>query len=251
MAYRIKMGLRLFNCLLSRNGKSLEILIAELNDAADSLDRTRKTAKFATMTGGTTGAVGGVLTVAGLALAPMTLGASLVVSAVGVGVATAGGLTGASAALSNKVNRNQDRKNVERIALEYWDEIFDIERCLRFLRMAMGWLGQQDSSRLRATDEETVALARLAVVVSANSSSVQAADQSLEILWQFSEDIDDFFSAGEPQKIKKDAARPFAARIRSLAQQLQEELMSLMRIREILTLAASTTGVFEDHSHHS
>ncbi|CAF97017.1 unnamed protein product, partial [Tetraodon nigroviridis] len=44
-------------------------------------------------------AVGGVTAVAGLVLAPFTFGASLVMTAVGVGVATAGGITSASAAI--------------------------------------------------------------------------------------------------------------------------------------------------------
>ncbi|KAJ8254391.1 hypothetical protein COCON_G00210030 [Conger conger] len=247
-AYRIKMGLRLFDCLLSRNGQSLQDLLTELDAAADGLDKTRKKAKMVTMTGGTTGAVGGVLTVAGLALAPMTLGASLVVSAVGVGVATAGGLTGASAAFSSKVSRNLDRKNVERIVLDFWDEVFDIERCLQFVNAAMEWLGRQDPARLTAADGETGAVVRLATVARSNRSSIQTADQSLEILWQFSQDIDDFFASGEAQKLKKGTEKQFAERIRSLAQQLREGLDSLMRIREILSLAASTTGVYEDLS---
>ncbi|XP_064172095.1 uncharacterized protein LOC135243899 isoform X3 [Anguilla rostrata] len=245
-AYRIKMGLRLFNCLLSKNSESLQNRITELYTTADNLDKARKRAKIATMTGGTTGTVGGVAVVAGLVLAPLTLGASLVVSAVGVGVATAGGLTGASAALTNKVNSNLDRKRVEKIVLDYWDEVSDIERCLHFVCLGMGWLGQQDASRLRVADEETVAVARLAEVARGNSSSIQTACQSLEILQKFSLDMDDFFTNGESQKVKKGTETKFADKIRSLAQQLQDGLDSLMTIRENLTLAASTIGVYEE-----
>ncbi len=44
---------------------------------------------------------------AGVILSPFTLGASLALTAVGVGVATAGGITGASAAIANKVTRHE------------------------------------------------------------------------------------------------------------------------------------------------
>lgn len=56
--------------------------------------------------------MGGVTAIAGLALAPFTFGASLVITAVGVGVATAGGIASASAAISDNVNNMHDRKKV-------------------------------------------------------------------------------------------------------------------------------------------
>lgn len=68
--------------------------------------------------------MGGVTAIAGLALAPFTFGASLVITAIGVGVATAGGITSASAAISDNVNNMQDQKKVsccfiKRSAVDY------------------------------------------------------------------------------------------------------------------------------------
>lgn len=79
---------------------------------AEDISDFHQKAKIAGITGGTTTAVGGVTAIAGLALAPFTLGASLLVTAVGVGVAAAGGITSASAAISDNVNNMQDRKRV-------------------------------------------------------------------------------------------------------------------------------------------
>jgi len=86
--------------------------IIRLHAIADDISEFHQKAKIAGITGGTTTAVGGVTAIAGLALAPFTLGVSLVITAVGVGVATAGGITSASAAISDNVNNIQDRKKV-------------------------------------------------------------------------------------------------------------------------------------------
>lgn len=86
--------------------------VITLHAIADDISNFHQKAKIAGITGGTTTAVGGVTAIAGLALAPFTFGASLVITAVGVGVATAGGITSASAAISDNVNNMHDRKKV-------------------------------------------------------------------------------------------------------------------------------------------
>lgn len=62
-----------------------------------------KGTKIAGITGGATSIAGGVAAAAGVILSPFTMGASLALTAVGVGVAAAGGITGASAAIAHKV----------------------------------------------------------------------------------------------------------------------------------------------------
>ena len=52
-----------------------------------------KGTKIAGITGGTTTALGGVAAAAGVILCPLTLGASLALTVVGVGMAAAGGVT--------------------------------------------------------------------------------------------------------------------------------------------------------------
>ena len=112
LAEKVQRGLRVFNKVFTERAEVLWQSIIMLHTIADDISEFHQKAKIAGITGGTTTAVGGVTAIAGLALAPFTFGASLVITAVGVGVATAGGITSASAAISDNVNNTQDRKKV-------------------------------------------------------------------------------------------------------------------------------------------
>ena len=68
--------------------------------------------KVAGISGGTTAVLGGLAAGAGILLAPLTLGASLAITVAGVGVATVGGLTGASAAIANKVRLSPEGRHL-------------------------------------------------------------------------------------------------------------------------------------------
>lgn len=112
MADKVHRGLRVFNKVFTERAEVLWQSTVALHSIADNINNFHHKAKIAGITGGTTTAVGGVTAIAGLALAPFTLGASLIVTAVGVGVATAGGIASASAAISDNVNNMNDRKKV-------------------------------------------------------------------------------------------------------------------------------------------
>lgn len=112
LADKVQRGLRVFNKVFMERAEVLWQSVITLHAIADKISDFHQKAKIAGITGGTTTAVGGVTAIAGLALAPFTFGASLVITAVGVGVATAGGITSASAAISDNVNNMHDRKKV-------------------------------------------------------------------------------------------------------------------------------------------
>lgn len=112
MADKVHRGLRVFNKVFTERAEVLWQYIITLHAIADDINNFHHKAKIAGITGGTTTAVGSVAAITGLALAPFTLGVSLLVTAVGVGVATAGGITSASAAISDNVNNMQDQKKV-------------------------------------------------------------------------------------------------------------------------------------------
>ncbi|KAG9465319.1 hypothetical protein GDO78_018510, partial [Eleutherodactylus coqui] len=82
---------------------------------AKDLDILHRGATIASVAGSSFGIAGGITTLAGLALAPVTLGASLVVTAIGVGVAAGGGIAGASASISNIVNTRRKCSEAENI----------------------------------------------------------------------------------------------------------------------------------------
>ncbi|XP_075056624.1 apolipoprotein L3-like [Mixophyes fleayi] len=97
----------------------IEKCIAELLGIADEIDTFHKGATIASVTGSTFGIAGGVATIAGLALAPFTLGLSMVVSGVGIGVAVAGGVTGAAASIADTVNIKNKCQRADEIVAEF------------------------------------------------------------------------------------------------------------------------------------
>lgn len=114
MADKVHRGLRLFNRMFTERAEVLWQYVLKLHAIADNTSNFHHKAKIAGITGGTTTALGSVTAIAGLALIPLTFGASVIITAVGVGVATAGGLTTASASISDNVNNMHDRKKVSR-----------------------------------------------------------------------------------------------------------------------------------------
>ncbi|KAG9468676.1 hypothetical protein GDO78_022183 [Eleutherodactylus coqui] len=83
----------------------------KLLEIAEDLDTFHRGATIASVTGSSVGLAGGITTIAGLALAPVTFGAPLIVSGIGVAAAVAGGVTGASPSIADSVNmKNKCRK---------------------------------------------------------------------------------------------------------------------------------------------
>ncbi|KAK6471486.1 apolipoprotein L3-like, partial [Huso huso] len=93
----------------------IEKYIKELLGIADKLDKVNMDCAIAKTTGSCASAVGGILTIVGLALSPVTLGASAIVSAVGIGVGVAGGATNAGTTITKFVKDRNDNKKVDRI----------------------------------------------------------------------------------------------------------------------------------------
>ncbi|KAM3930006.1 apolipoprotein L4-like [Leptodactylus fuscus] len=92
--------------------------ITEMTTIADELDNFHRGATIASVTGSSVGVAGGITTIVGLALAPFTLGASLIVSGVGLGVAIAGGVTGAGASIADTVNIKTKCNRIQEIVNE-------------------------------------------------------------------------------------------------------------------------------------
>ncbi|XP_072232300.1 uncharacterized protein [Leuresthes tenuis] len=238
LADKVHRGLRLFNKVFMERAEVLWQSIILLHTIADDISEFHQKAKIAGITGGTTTAVGGVTAIAGLALAPFTFGASLVITAVGVGVATAGGITSASAAISDNVNNMQDRKKVEAVLKEYEGHLLDIGKILHFanqglfklrghpflrsgtqhysedweVRMAVQMIGQVDSSVMRATELTDTAV-----------SSLQGLFKGM----------DKYFTK-DTRELKKGCKKEIVAQIRDVANVLNENIVELNTIREDL-----------------
>lgn len=134
-ADRVYMAAKLFVRLFNQRGASLQQIILELLAVADSADQFHKKTLQAAVGGGVASVAGSVATITGLILAPFTFGASIIVTAVGIGVATAGSLTSATANITDSVHSNMDRKKVEKMIQDYQEKIKDIRECLDFVQV--------------------------------------------------------------------------------------------------------------------
>lgn len=258
-ADKVRKGIRVFNKLFSERAESLWKHVIDLYTIADSLDKFNKNTKIAQITGGSTSAVGGIATIAGLALAPVTMGTSLIVTAVGLGVATAGGLTSAGAGISNQVNNSMDRKKVEKLVEDYQEKILDLNKCLKFIQQGIENLRKFDLIKMKkqaynrdfpvlsSSFYEDGAMAGKAILSNANeimrvvqiahvagssaARAVQVASMATGVLTGLFVGLDIYFVAKDSKELKKGAKSEFAAKIRDVATQLHDGLVELNRIR--------------------
>lgn len=269
-AEKVQKGIHVFNKLFSERAEGLWQHVIDLHAIADGLDRFNKKTKIAQITGGSTSAVGGVATITGLILAPFTMGTSLIVTAVGLGVAMAGGLTSASAGITSTVNNSLDRKKVERIVEDYQAKMGDLNKCMKFIKQGITNLRKFNLNKMKkhvynrdfpCFDNlyEDGAMAGKAILTNANeimrvmqianvagttaARAVQIASISTGVLTGLFVGMDIYFVAKDSHELKNGAKSEFAAKIREVAEQLQEGLMELNIIRDELRM---TTTVKED-----
>ncbi|XP_034009133.1 altered inheritance of mitochondria protein 21-like isoform X7 [Trematomus bernacchii] len=261
-ADKVQKGIRVFNKLFSERAETLWQHVIDLNSIADGLDKFNKNTKIAQITGGSTSAIGGVATITGLALAPVTFGVSLIITAVGLGVATAGGLTSAGAGISNQVNNSQDRKKVEKIVNDYVEKMVDLNKCLKFIKQGIENMKRFDLIKMKENTYnrdfpvlsksiyEDGAMAGKAILISANeimrvvqianvagstaARAVQIASMATGVLTGLFVGMDIYFVAKDSKELKKGAKSEFAAKIREVATQLHDGLVELNTIREEL-----------------
>lgn len=84
--------------------RELEESIAKLRELADKIDKVHRSCTISSVVANSAGAVSGVLTVLGLALAPMTAGISLGLSATGLGLGAAAAVTSVSTSIVEHVS---------------------------------------------------------------------------------------------------------------------------------------------------
>ncbi|KAK7144114.1 hypothetical protein R3I94_010520 [Phoxinus phoxinus] len=223
---RFKNALKRYVSRLPFCANSLQRQISELEAVAAALDKTHKGTRIARITGGAGGAVGGVAFVAGVLLAPATMGASLAVAAVGLGAVAAGGATGASAAITDKVKTDQVRKKVESILKEYQKEMSDIEVYLKEI--------SSEKEKLKGVRVKSAEIVRLEEIAGGTSVALSVMNKSSGVVQGFALGMDFFFTDNNSQKLKKEAKTKFAQQICDVAGEIQAGLTELMDMRDKL-----------------
>ncbi|KAL6466350.1 hypothetical protein MHYP_G00241540, partial [Metynnis hypsauchen] len=115
----------------------LQALINKLTETTDHLEKSHRSATVGSLSGGVIGAAGGITSIVGVILAPFTLGASLIVTGVGVGVAVAGGVTGAASNITDMVQKKKSRKEIEEILKTFQSRISPIIDCLKDIEVLL------------------------------------------------------------------------------------------------------------------
>ncbi|KAG9330883.1 hypothetical protein JZ751_021825, partial [Albula glossodonta] len=244
-------------CPLQR-GASLQQRILELLSLADAADSFHKRTVTASVGGGVASVAGSVTTITGLILAPFTFGTSIIVTAVGIGVATAGGLTSASANITDTVHSNTDRKKVESMIEQYQEEMKDIRECLEFVQEGMTALeqwnfeqykesvskqamnqnvrhvmkeGGRAGKALMVNTESLISTVQVFSVAGGAAKAAQAISVTTGVMSGLFLALDLFFLAKDSNELRKGAKTQFAAKIREVCKELQEGLLELNRIK--------------------
>ncbi|XP_060720304.1 uncharacterized protein si:cabz01007807.1 isoform X2 [Tachysurus vachellii] len=237
IAEKVHQGLRVFYKVFTEHAEVLYQHVLRLYTISDDISNYHRRAKIANITGGTTTAVGGVAAITGLALAPVTFGASLIVSAVGLGVATAGGITAASASISDNVHDMNDRKKIEVVVQDYETRLAELRRSLRFV--AEGVRRMRFHPLLRRNNyyagdwEVRRALQTISLVGDPVEHAEDIVEKSTVALKSVCKGIDSYFSK-DLKELKKGCKKEVTMQVNMLAKLLHEDLVMLNSMREQL-----------------
>ncbi|XP_047199718.1 uncharacterized protein LOC118123370 isoform X1 [Hippoglossus stenolepis] len=112
-----------------RQDRMLEFL-NDLEEGAIQLDRMNMGAKISSVVGSSVGAVGGVLSIVGLALIPVTAGVSLALTMTGIGMGITSGVNSAVTTVTEiGVNRTQQNKARE-VFQKFMEDVQSLQECL-------------------------------------------------------------------------------------------------------------------------
>ncbi|XP_014882655.1 apolipoprotein L6-like isoform X2 [Poecilia latipinna] len=238
LADKVERGLRLFNKVFTEQAEALWESIISLHALADDINEFHHKAKIAGISGGTTTAVGTVAAITGLALAPVTFGASLLVAAVGVGVATAGGITSASAAISDNVNNKNERKKIEGLLQEYEERMLEISNILHFVNKGLSKLRghpflRSGTQHYSQDWEIRKAVQMISIVDSPVMRATEMTDDAVGSLQGLFKGMDTYF-VNETRELKKGYRKEIVSVIRQVANVLNDCIVGLNAIREDL-----------------
>ncbi|KAK1159447.1 apolipoprotein L5-like [Acipenser oxyrinchus oxyrinchus] len=107
--------LKEFVQMYEKKKQEIEEHLTQLSEIADGLDKVDRDCTIAKTTGSSAGVVGGVLTIVGIGLAPVTFGVSLGLSIAGTVTAVAGAITSGGAQIGKHVSDGNDNKRVTEI----------------------------------------------------------------------------------------------------------------------------------------
>ncbi|XP_051569278.1 uncharacterized protein LOC127449776 [Myxocyprinus asiaticus] len=116
--------------LFSQRRSRMEQFLSDLEESAVQLDRMKMGASISTVAGSSVGVAGGILSIVGLALAPVTAGVSLALTLTGVGLGVTSGVNSLVTGITEAAVNNHHGKNAQSIFQRYMDDVQKIVDCL-------------------------------------------------------------------------------------------------------------------------
>uniref|UniRef100_A0A8C1RA99 Apolipoprotein L3 n=1 Tax=Cyprinus carpio TaxID=7962 RepID=A0A8C1RA99_CYPCA len=114
-----------------------KVSLKVLEELADGLGTVYYNATVGSLTGGVVGLAGGITSIVGLILTPFTLGASLIVTGVGIGVAVAGGVASGVSNVTKMVKQHSNHQKVKMIIAELQEKITSTICCIQIIQTAV------------------------------------------------------------------------------------------------------------------
>ncbi|ROL28023.1 Apolipoprotein L3 [Anabarilius grahami] len=116
--------------LFSKCHSRMEKFLSDLEESAVQLDKMKMGASISTVAGSSVGIAGGVLSIVGLALAPVTAGVSLALTLTGVGLGVTSGVNSVVTGITEAAVNSHHGKNAQNIFQRYMDDVGKILDCL-------------------------------------------------------------------------------------------------------------------------
>ncbi|MCI4385504.1 hypothetical protein PGIGA_G00051150 [Pangasianodon gigas] len=120
-----------------RHSRMLEFL-SDLEKAAVELDKMKKGSNISTVAGSSVGIAGGVLSIVGLALAPVTAGVSLALTLTGVGLGVTSGVNGIVTGITEMAVNSHHGKNANNIFIRFMEDVQKILDCMEDVASSEG-----------------------------------------------------------------------------------------------------------------
>ncbi|XP_051999513.1 apolipoprotein L3-like [Xyrauchen texanus] len=258
---RVFMATKLFVYLLNQREVSLQQRILDLLALADAADNFHKKTVTASVGGGVASVAGSITTITGLVMAPFTFGTSLIVTAMGIGAATAGGVASVSANITDIVHSNSDRKKVEKMIQDYQHEMKDIKESLDFIQAGMETLkewnferymdsiskralnqnmkhvlkeGDRNGKALLINFENLINTVQVLSAAGGAAKAAQVISVTTGIMSGLFLALDVFFLAKGSLELQKGAKTEFANKIREVCKKLREGMKELNCIKQQL-----------------
>ncbi|KAK3519975.1 hypothetical protein QTP70_009631 [Hemibagrus guttatus] len=112
-----------------RHSRMLQFL-SDLDEAADQLDKMKLGSNISTVAGSSVGIAGGVLSIVGLALAPVTAGVSLALTLTGVGLGVTSGVNGIVTIITKMAVNHRQTKKAKKSFIRFRDDVQKILDCM-------------------------------------------------------------------------------------------------------------------------